>query len=196
MEKILSQIKLTSVRPKLLLHSCCAPCSSSCIERLKDSFVLTVYFYNPNMDSESEYARRAEEQKRLCENLGVEYIIERFEPKEFYEAVKGFEKEREGGKRCELCFKLRLKKTAEKAKACDFQYFTTTLTVSPLKNSQMLNEIGKEVGLTTGLNFLPSDFKKKNGYIRSVELSKKYGLYRQDYCGCVYSKLEKNNAPL
>lgn len=196
MEKILSQNKINNVRPKLLLHSCCAPCSTSCIERLKDYFVITAYFYNPNMDSESEYLRRAEEQKRLSEILGVECIVEEFEAKEFYDAVKGLEKESEGGKRCEECFKLRLAKTAEKAKELGFEYFTTTLTVSPLKNSQILNEIGLEVGLTVGVNFLPSDFKKKNGYIRSVELSKKYGLYRQDYCGCVYSKVQKNNAPL
>ena len=175
-------------KPRLLLHACCAPCSSSCIERLKEFFDITVYYYNPNIDGESEYVRRAEEQKRLCEIDGVSYACEKYVPSEFYEKVKGKEDLPEGGERCFICYALRLDKTAEYAKENGYDYFTTTLTVSPLKNADKLNEIGAAAGEKYGVKFLPSDFKKRNGYLRSVQLSKEYGLYRQNYCGCVFSK--------
>ena len=188
MEKILSSIKSCGDKPTLLLHSCCAPCSSSVIERLKDFFKLTVYYYNPNLDGQAEYDLRAKEQKRLCAILGVEYIVEDYDAKEFLSQVIGLENETEGGARCEKCFDLRLKKTAEKAKSENYEYFATTLTVSPLKNVDLLNNIGKAIEEKTGIKYLVSDFKKKNGYKRSIELSNEYGLYRQNYCGCVFSK--------
>ena len=175
-------------KASLLLHSCCAPCSSSCIERLKDVLDVTVYFYNPNMDSYEEYSHRAKEQERLCKSFGVDCVIEQYNSEEFYQNVKGLENEIEGGSRCEKCFNLRLAKTAEYAKKHGFDYFTTTLTVSPLKNAELLNRIGSGVGDSVGVKFLPSDFKKKNGYLRSIELSREYELYRQNYCGCEFSK--------
>ncbi len=178
-------------KPTLLLHSCCAPCSSACIERIKDYFKLTVYFYNPNIDTDDEYNKRRDEQIRLCKLLGVDVISEEHDSIDYYRAVKGLEKEREGGLRCDECFYLRLKKTAQKCKELGFDFFATTLTVSPLKNSHKINEIGKVVENETEVKFLPSDFKKHDGYLRSITLSKEYGLYRQDYCGCVYSKNER-----
>lgn len=188
MEKIISDFKETDKKPALLLHACCAPCSSACLERIKDFFDVTVYYYNPNIDSEEEYYKRANEQKRLCAELNVKVIIEEYRSDEFYSAVRGLENEPEGGKRCEKCFYLRLKKTAERAKEKGFDYFTTTLTLSPLKNAELLNETGEKAAAETGVGFLPSDFKKRGGYKRSIELSREYGLYRQNYCGCVFSK--------
>lgn len=188
MQKVVLELKNDSERKKLLMHACCAPCSSACIERLMDCFDITVYFYNPNMDSIMEYNRRAEEQKRLCEILGVDCVIEKYNPNEFYDSVVGLETEKEGGRRCVKCFDLRLNKTAKFAKENGFDYFTTTLTVSPLKNAELLNLTGKFVENNVGVRFLPSDFKKRNGYLRSIELSKKFGLYRQNYCGCEFSK--------
>ncbi len=188
MQKIVNEQKKSQAKKKLLMHACCAPCSSSCIERLKEYFDITIFFYNPNMDTLEEYTHRAEEQKRLCEILGVGCVIEEFNSDEFYCAVKGLETEKEGGSRCEKCFLLRLNKTAKFAKQRGFDYFTTTLTVSPLKNAEVLNRIGLEIEQNQGVAFLPSDFKKKNGYLRSIELSKEYGLYRQNYCGCEFSK--------
>ncbi len=185
MEKIISSLKN---KPKLLLHSCCAPCSSSCIERLKEFFDITVYYYNPNMDTLEEFNKRSLEQQRLCETWGINFISEKYDSSEFYSAVKGLETEPECGKRCFKCYRLRLEKTAKKAKELDFNYFTTTLTLSPLKNSQKINEIGLEVEKLMGVKFLPSDFKKKGGYLRSIELSKEFNLYRQNYCGCKFSK--------
>lgn len=186
MEKIISLNG--GKKPALLMHACCAPCSSACLERVKDAFSVTIYYYNPNIDSEEEFFKRVREQERLCAELNVKAIVENYDPGAFYDAVKGLEKEPEGGKRCEQCFYLRLKKTAETAKEKGFDYFTTTLTVSPLKNAELLNGIGEKVAAETGVKFLPSDFKKRGGYQRSVELSNKYGLYRQNYCGCVFSK--------
>ena len=188
MQKVVLELKNDSERKKLLMHACCAPCSSPCIERLMDCFDITVYFCNPNMDSVKEYNRRAEEQKRLCEILGVGCVIEKYNPNEFYDSVVGLETEKEGGRRCVKCFDLRLNKTAKFAKENGFDYFTTTLTVSPLKNAELLNLTGKAVENNVGVRFLPSDFKKRNGYLRSIELSKKFGLYRQNYCGCEFSK--------
>lgn len=188
MEKIISALQKEGKKPKLLLHSCCAPCSSAVIERLKDVFDLTVYYYNPNLDSEKEFELRAEEQKRLCSLFNIKCVVEPFIPEEFLSQIKGLEEEKEGGKRCAKCFYIRLKKSAQMAKEGDYDYFTTTLTISPLKNANMLNTIGNAVGKEVGVMFLPSDFKKKNGYYRSIELSKQYELYRQNYCGCIFSK--------
>ena len=188
MEKILSEQKKQGEKAKVLLHSCCAPCSTSCLERLSSLADVCIYYYNPNLDSISEYNLRSSEQERLCKNLGVNYIIEEYEKDEFLSAVKGLEDQPEGGSRCSVCFYLRLKRTAEKAKELGYSYFATTLTVSPLKNAEKLNSIGKKVEEQTGVKYLPTDFKKKNGYLRSVELSKEYGLYRQNYCGCEFSK--------
>lgn len=188
MVKLISVLEKEELKPTLLLHACCAPCASYCIESLKQAFDLTVYFYNPNMDSQKEYSLRAEELKRFCEKVGVKYIIEDYIPHEFFAVAKGLENEYEGGSRCKKCFRLRLNKTANYAKEKGFNYFATTLTVSPLKNAKILNEIGFELEKEIGVNYLGTDFKKRNGYIRSIELSKEHNLYRQNYCGCVYSK--------
>ena len=184
--------------PTLLLHSCCAPCSSYCLEYLCRYFAVTVFFYNPNISFSEEYQKRAEEQKRLIERYNAENkgypisIIEgEYEPALFYEMAKGYETCPEGGERCFRCFDLRLRRTAQEAVAGGFDYFTTTLTISPLKNASKLNEIGEVLAAEYGVAWLPSDFKKKNGYKRSVELSAEYDLYRQDYCGCAYSKAER-----
>ncbi|MBR7081722.1 MAG: epoxyqueuosine reductase QueH, partial [Oscillospiraceae bacterium] len=177
--------------PRLLLQSCCAPCSSSVLEKLAEHFRVTVYYYNPNISPEGEFYRRAEEQKRLISEMPlkrkVDIIIENYDESEFLDAVRGLENEPEGGKRCSACFHLRLEKTAQKARGLGFDYFTTTLTVSPLKDAQTLNSIGLALGEKYGVKFLPSDFKKRDGYKRSIELSEQYGLYRQDYCGCRFS---------
>lgn len=183
---------LQDERPSLLLHSCCAPCSCYVLEYLSKYFQITVYYYNPNIDSKEEYEKRAEEQRRLISEMEfreeVAFIKEEFCPKEFYEAVKGYEKEPEGGKRCLICYRLRLSEAARAARDLGSDYFTTTLTISPMKNAQWLNEIGQEMEEQFHVKFLPSDFKKKNGYKRSVELSQMYGLYRQSFCGCIFSK--------
>lgn len=188
MDKIISAIKKSGVKPTLLMHACCAPCSSACLKRIKDFFDITVYYYNPNIDSTEEYNKRSAEQERLCREFGVKFISEEYAPEEFYSAVRGYEDLPEGGNRCGKCFYLRLKKAAEKTREKGFEYFTTTLTLSPLKNAALLNEIGKKTAEETGVKWLPSDFKKKGGYLKSIELSKEYGLYRQNYCGCIFSK--------
>ncbi len=188
MEKIIAELKRDGKREKLLLHSCCAPCSTACLERVTDAFITTVYYYNPNIDTQKEYDLRSKEQVKLCEQLNIDCIVEEYGKQNFLTTVSGLEGAPEGGARCEKCFYLRLKKTAEKAKELGFDYFTTTLTVSPLKNATKLNDIGKLIEEETGVKFLPTDFKKRGGYLRSVELSKKYGLYRQNYCGCEFSK--------
>lgn len=198
LEKIIEENQKNGVVPSLLLHSCCAPCSSYCLEYLSQYFKITVLYYNPNLYPAEEYDRRVFEQRRLVASLPVKYPVSlaeiKGEPKEFYSAVKGLESIKEGGERCFACFRLRLEKTAEYAKKNGFDFFTTTLTISPLKNAQKLNEIGEKAGEKFGVRHLPSDFKKKNGYLRSVELSKVYGLYRQDYCGCIFSKREREEA--
>ena len=181
---------------KVLLHSCCAPCSTTCLSRLVPDFAVTVFYYNPNMSSEEEYARRAEEQRRfLYEAYGnkVPLVTEKYFSGEFYSAiknVKNFADLPEGGARCEECFKLRLSRSAEYAKENGFEYFTTTLTLSPHKNAELLNKIGCECGEKYGVKWLPCDFKKQNGFLLSCKLSNKYGLYRQNFCGCVYSEAE------
>ncbi len=173
---------------RLLLHSCCAPCSTSCIERVKDYFNVTVFYYNPNIDTLEEFEKRKKEQERYAEKCGIDCISEKHCKQDFLDVVFGLECEKEGGKRCEKCFYLRLKKTAEVAKEKGFDYFTTTLTVSPLKNAKLINQIGIKVQEEIGVKFLPSDFKKQNGYKRSVELSNANEMYRQNYCGCEFSK--------
>lgn len=175
-------------REKLLLHACCAPCSTACIERLKGHFDLTVYFYNPNMDTLDEYLLRLNEAKEYCAKIGIDFISEDYLSNDYQSAVVGLENELEGGKRCQKCFYLRLEKTALTAKQKGYNYFATTLTVSPLKNAKLINEIGTEIAQKHNIKYLPTDFKKQGGYLRSIELSKENNLYRQNYCGCVYSR--------
>lgn len=178
--------------PSLLLHTCCAPCSSYCIEYLAEYFNITVLYYNPNIYPEAEYLKRKAEQKRLISEMKTKYPVKMldcdFESEKFYQMVKGMENCREGGERCFKCYRLRLQKTAIEAKKNGFDYFTTSLTISPLKNAQKINEIGEELAIEYNVKWLPSDFKKREGYKRSIELSKEYNLYRQNYCGCVFSK--------
>lgn len=178
--------------PTLMLHSCCAPCSSYVLEYLAEYFKITVVYYNPNISPEAEFRKREEEQRRFISQLPVKnpitLLTQSYDPNEFYEAVKGLEQEPEGGKRCFVCYRLRLERAARLAKEQGFDWFTTTLTLSPLKNSQIINRIAEEVSQKYGVKNLPSDFKKREGYKRSIELSREYGLYRQNYCGCEFSK--------
>ena len=178
--------------PSLLLHTCCAPCSSYCIEYLAEYFYITVLYYNPNIFPESEYIHRKNEQIRLIGKMKTKHPVSftpcDFESEKFYETVKGLEECREGGERCFKCYRLRLEKSAQIAKENGFDYFTTSLTISPLKNAAKINEIGEELAKEYGVKFLPSDFKKREGYKRSIELSREYNLYRQNYCGCVFSQ--------
>ncbi len=191
LEKIIEQNEIEGRVPTLLLHSCCAPCSSYCLEYLSRFFSITVFYYNPNIYPEEEYYKRVKEQERFIQELPavhpVSFIEGDFESSRYYALVKGLEKEPEGGRRCEQCFRLRLSVTAQLAKKLGMDYYTTTLTISPLKNAQVLNSIGEELAREYQTDWLPSDFKKKNGYKRSTELSAEYGLYRQNYCGCVFS---------
>ena len=223
LEKRIEEFQKKNEVPKLLLHACCAPCSSHCLEYLREFFDVTVFFYNPNITESEEYHKRVLEEKRLIEAYNKQVdeqdfegmhsdeharkigIIEgEYDPKEYLDAVRGYEDIPEGGERCRKCFELRLRKTAEIAAKEGFEYFTTTLTISPLKNADVLNEVGVQAaeyvngkkasdGEMPGreIVFLPSDFKKKEGYKRSIELSQKFGLYRQDYCGCGFSKAER-----
>ena len=184
--------------PRLFLHSCCAPCSSYCLEYLCRYFLITVFYYNPNISFSEEYRKRVAEQKRLIDAYNKEEkgwpidIVEGdYEPEKFFAFATALKDVPEGGERCFQCFDLRLRKTAELAKQGEFTYFATTLTISPLKNAGKLNEIGEQLEKEYGVSWLPSDFKKKNGYRQSVELSAEYGLYRQDYWGCIYSRLER-----
>ena len=175
-------------RKSVLLHTCCGPCSSACIERLRKYLDVTVYFYNPNVEPYEEYLKRKETQIKLLKDLDIPYIDADYDNDYYRSSVKGLESEREGGARCPVCFKIRLKKTAEVAKENNFDYFCTSLTVSPHKNSDIINKIGHAIGESIGIKFLYSDFKKREGYKRSIELSKEYELYRQDYCGCLFAK--------
>ena len=195
MEKMIRE--LDGQRKSLLLHSCCAPCSSAVLEKLQEIFEITVFYYNPNISEDVEYRKRVEEQKRLIEALNqkkpscpIKIINGDYEPREFYKIAKGLETCPEGGERCFKCYALRLEKTAQLAKEGKYDFFTTTLTISPLKNAGKLNEIGEEMASKFETTFLPSDFKKKEGYKRSIELSKEYDLYRQNFCGCAFSKAE------
>ena len=186
--------KITSVgrRPKLLLHACCAPCSSYVLEYLSKVFDITLLFYNPNISPEAEYNFRENELRRLIGEMplpsGIRVVSQKYDPQEFYNISSGLENLEEGGERCKKCYRLRLERTARIASEGGFDYFTTTLSISPYKNAEWLNTIGKEEGIKYGVSYLFSDFKKKNGYKRSCELSEQYGLYRQNYCGCEFSK--------
>jgi len=173
---------------RVLLHSCCAPCSTSCIERIKDYFNITLFYYNPNIDTLEEFKKREIEQIRYAKKCELKCVSKGYLKEEFLEAIFGLENEYEGGKRCEKCFYLRLKKTAELAKEMGFDFFATTLTVSPLKNAKLINEIGFKIEKEVGVKYLATDFKKQNGYKRSVELSNAENMYRQNYCGCEFSK--------
>lgn len=186
-------IKKRESKPKLLLHACCGPCSSYVIEYLSKYFDITIYYYNPNTYPEEEYNRRLDELNKFIVsfNNSVKVIEEDYDPSEFYSSIKGLERLGERSKRCYNCYNLRMKKAAMYAKSNNYDYFTTTLSISPYKNAKWINEIGKKTEIEIGIKYLYSDFKKKNGYKRSIELSKEYGLYRQEYCGCVYSKQER-----
>ena len=174
---------------KLLLHSCCAPCSSYCLEEVAPFVKTTVFYYNPNLDSREEYEKRKSEQKRLLHETGLADFLDcDYLHEEFEKIASGYESEKEGGARCERCFRLRLERTAHEAKEHGYSCFGTTLTVSPLKNAEFINRLGLEIAERIGINYMPSDFKKRGGYLRSIELSKEHGLYRQNYCGCEYSK--------
>ena len=171
----------------LLLHSCCAPCSSYCLEQVAPVLRTTVFYYNPNLEEE-EYLRRKGEQLRFLEETGLASFLDcDHRPEEYLSAVRGLEGEKEGGARCAVCFRLRLRRTAEEAKARGFDFFATTLTLSPLKDAKRINEIGFRLQEEVGIAYLPTDFKKRGGYLRSVQLSKEHNLYRQNYCGCIYS---------
>lgn len=194
MEQQLKEIEKTGIKPKLLLHSCCAPCSSAILEFLQNYFDITVYFYNPNITFEEEYYKRLNEQREYHEKRGysIKVIEGNYNPKEdFFKQVKGLEDRKEGGERCFKCYTLRMETTAQKAKELGFDYFSTVLSISPLKNAQWINEIGEKLSEKYGIKFLNGDFKKKNRYLRSTEISREYELYRQDYCGCVFSKMER-----
>ena len=188
---------LNGNKKKLLLHACCAPCSSYVLEYLNKFFDITIYYYNPNIDTKEEFDKRTEEVNRLVSEAefanGVKVVVAPYEKELFEELAKGLEDEPEGGARCKKCYYLRLRKTAEYAKKNKYDYFTTTLSISPYKDADALNSIGKKLSDEFNINYLYSDFKKKNGYKRSIELSHVFNLYRQDYCGCVYSKIERVN---
>jgi len=192
MEKQMSNLKEGDT---LLLHACCAPCSTACLERLANFFKVTIFYYNPNITDESEYKKRIEEIKKLLTLINPKYKVEllegNYDPNKFFEMAKGLEKEPERGKRCYKCYEMRLEETAKIASKLGFNNFCTTLTLSPHKNANWINEIGEKLNKEYDSNYLYSDFKKKEGYKRSIELSKQYDLYRQDYCGCIYSKRDR-----
>lgn len=192
LEEIIKENQELKKIPTLLLHSCCAPCSSYVLEYLTDYFKITIFYYNPNIYPYDEYEKRLSEQVRLINSLPVKNKIDilycDYDNNKFENIVKGLENEKEGGNRCHKCYELRLEKTAITAKENNFDYFSTTLTVSPYKNSKILNEIGDVLSKKYNIKYLYSDFKKKEGYKRSIELSRMYNLYRQNYCGCIYSK--------
>ena len=197
LDKIIENIEKSGETPTLFLHSCCAPCSSYVLEYLSEYFKITIFYYNPNIYPEEEYLKRVAEQKRLISQLPTKNKVDfeeiGYDSSEFFNAVKGLENIPEGGERCFVCYKLRLEKTAKLAAEKGFDYFTTTLSISPYKNAQKLNEISEELGEIYKVKALPADFKKKEGYKRSIELSAEYNLYRQNYCGCVFSKREMND---
>ncbi len=191
LEKLILKLQKEGRVPKLLLHSCCAPCSSYVLEYLSDYFEITVFYYNPNIFPESEYTKRILEQQMLIQDMKfrypVSFIAGNYERERFYEIARGLEHLKEGGERCFKCYEIRLEEAAKIAKEIEYDYFTTSLSISPMKNAEKLNEIGTKLAAKYGVEYLQSDFKKKNGYKRSIELSKEYGLYRQDYCGCEFS---------
>ncbi len=191
LEETIQEITEANKVPKLLLHSCCAPCSSYCLEYLSDYFEITVFYYNPNIYPDEEYFHRAREQQAFIERFPAKHPISfvegDFDKERFFQSVKGLENEPERGARCNVCFELRLGEAASMARQMNMDYFTTTLSISPMKDAELLNDIGSKMEEKYGVKYLHSDFKKKNGYKRSCELSQEYGMYRQDYCGCVFS---------
>lgn len=210
LQKFIEDFSARGEHPRILLHACCAPCSSYCLEYLREYFDITLFYYNPNITMESEYRKRVEEADRLIteynrqvreqdfdgmnsdENARMIELLEgTYNPSDYLNAIKGLEGCPEGGDRCTKCFELRLEETARVARDKGYEYFTTTLTISPMKDADRLNSIGRAMGEKYGVKFLPSDFKKKNGYKRSIELSHKFDLYRQDFCGCAFSKAER-----
>lgn len=198
LDEIIMKNEREDIMPSLLLHSCCAPCSSYTIEYLSQYFSITVLYYNPNISEQAEYEKRKAEQIRLINSMPVKNKVDfldcRYDSGEFFDIAKGYEDCREGGERCFRCYRLRLEKTAQIAKNNGFDCFCTTLSISPLKNAQKINQIGYETEKKYGVAWLPSDFKKREGYKRSIELSKVFDLYRQNYCGCIYSKRERQIA--
>lgn len=194
LDRLLDQLDWEGKVPTLLLHSCCAPCSSYVLEYLSQHFSITLLYYNPNISPEEEYRHRVEEQKRLISVLPVRHPVTflegAYQPERFYDLARGLEEVPEGGERCFRCYELRLREAAQAAKERGLDYFATTLSISPLKNASKLNEIGQRIGAELGVAYLCGDFKKKNGYKRSIELSAVYHLYRQNYCGCIYSRRE------
>lgn len=198
LEQLIMCIQEQGRVPRLLLHSCCAPCSSYCLSYLAQYFKITVFYYNPNISPEEEYRKRVTEQKRLIGELPVRHAISfaegKYDPESFYQMAEGLENVPEGGSRCFRCYELRQREAAAYAKSQGFDYFTTTLSVSPHKNAQKLNEIGLRLAQEYDVPYLVSDFKKKGGYLRSIELSKEYGLYRQNYCGCEFSRRQSGQA--
>lgn len=193
MEAVLAGLRAAGQRPALLLHACCAPCSSAVLERLADAFALTILYYNPNIDPPAEYHRREAELERFVREAGhaargITVVELPYDPAEYYAAAAGLEAEPERGARCSACYRLRLERAAQYAAAHGFEWFCSTLSISPLKDPVRLNDIGAELAARYGVRWLPSEFRKKDGYKRSLELSEEYGLYRQDYCGCKFSR--------
>ncbi len=192
LDKKLDEIRKNGSTPSLLLHSCCAPCSSYVIEYLSSLFSITVFFYNPNIHPQEEYKKRLAELVSFVKSFPaknrIKFIEGPYEPELFFQKTKGLELEKEGGERCQKCFELRLEKTAQEALRFNFPYFTTTLTISPQKNAKIINQLGYDIALAYNLQYLFSDFKKRGGFQRSIELSNIYQLYRQKYCGCIFSK--------
>ncbi len=196
LDKKIGELTAQGITPSLLLHCCCAPCSSYVLEYLTEYFSITVFYYNPNISERAEYDKRVNELKRLLDEMPVKNPVRfaegKYDPERYYETVKGYEDIPEGGERCFRCYRLRLAETADFAAAGKYDYFTTTLSISPLKNAAKLNEIGGEESARVEIPYLYSDFKKREGYKRSIVLSQTYGLYRQDYCGCIFSKKERD----
>ena len=198
LDGILRDLEKRGEVPSLLLHCCCAPCSTYVLEYLSNYFRITTFYYNPNIFPEEEYQHRVAELKRFSAEFPTKYPVQflegNYEPAKYYAAVKGLEHDPEGGARCLKCFELRLGESAKVAKELGMDYFSTTLTISPMKDAAVLNEIGEKMAEKFGVRHLPSNFKKRNGFLRSTEICKIYGLYRQDFCGCVYSKMERERA--
>lgn len=182
-------------KERMLLHACCGPCSTHVIETLKPNYELTLFFYNPNIYPKDEYLKRLEAVKKVSKEMRVPLIIDEYDQYAWNNAVRGFEGEPEGARRCEFCFRLRLEVTAEYAKKHNYDVYCTTLTISPSKNASLINDIGRELQTEYYIDFLEADFKKDNGYQKSIELSKKLGLYRQTYCGCIYSMNNNRASP-
>ncbi len=191
-DKVMTEFLEEHRGEKLLMHSCCAPCSSYCLQEVAPLMQTTVFYYNPNLDSDAEYEKRKSEQIRFLKETGLASFSDcGYSHEDFQKIARGYEREKEGGARCERCFRLRLERTARRAKEEGYFCFATTLTVSPLKNAELINRLGAEIGEKYGIAYMPSDFKKRGGYLKSIELSKQYGLYRQNYCGCEYSKTKQ-----